>query len=488
MDITITVGAKKCKIMQKLPQDLFDHLRRKTKYKVHGYQFTPKYQMGVWDGSKVLLYKDQTAPAGMFSRLRNLLEKEGHTVEIDFVRSYKPTGDVEIAGLPHGLDDLQKKAIKRALKARYCIIEAPIRFGKTAIIAGLIKKINHFPAWVVTYGKDVTIQIQEALKEHLGTNVGMFSEGTFVDGDVIVSSYQAMQRLVQDPKSKDKKKLSQKVENRNKKLLEKMKESKVLILDESQYVFSKKSKLFLDRFENVGYKIGLSGTPREKSKISAKEMEAAIGPIALKIPFNSVISDGRLAQPKVILYDLPGNWYQGYLTELPDIYEANIVQNDYRNSFIVRIVTELQKQNKTAFIFVRKKDHGYILQDLIPKAVYVHGGVNTTRRKKLYDRLQNGKIPCIISTVGKVGLNLPKLNAVINAEGYKAHTLTIQKMRSLTAHKDKSCGLVIDFIDKGKYLFEHSEDRVSEYTNLKGFIIKKREIKRDFFERKDNGK
>jgi hypothetical protein len=78
--------------------------------------------------------------------------------------------------------------------------------------------------------------------------------------------------------------------------------------------------------------------------------------------------------------------------------------------------------------------------------------------------------------VGKVGLNLPSLDAVINAEGYKARVGTIQKLRSLTASAGKHEGMVIDFIDCGKYLFDHSEERLQRYQTMRGVEIRRRVV------------
>jgi superfamily II DNA or RNA helicase len=136
---------------------------------------------------------------------------------------------------------------------------------------------------------------------------------------------------------------------------------------------------------------------------------------------------------------------------------------------------------------VRKRYHGELLQELIPRSVYVHGDISSTIRKELYSRLHKKEISCIISTVGKVGLDIPNLNAVINAEGLAAETITLQKMRSLTASSDKDYGIIIDFMDHGVYLRDHSELRLAMYKKIDGFIIKEYKVSPTLFDEVPDG-
>ena len=138
----------------------------------------------------------------------------------------------------------------------------------------------------------------------------------------------------------------------------------------------------------------------------------------------------------------------------------------YRNQFIAEIANKLKLSGKTTFIMIRKLAHGPILRAMIPGSVFVHGSIPSDQRATLYDGLQNRKIWCVISTVGKEGLNIPKLDAVINAEGLESSVVTLQKMRSLTATEGKTRGLVIDFLDRGKFLTKHSRARQRLYSRI----------------------
>jgi len=179
---------------------------------------------------------------------------------------------------------------------------------------------------------------------------------------------------------------------------------------------------------------------------------------------------------------MPYRWYTTGLREFADIYESNVVQNLYRNRFIADVVTHLFKAKKTAFVMIRKLAHGPILRALIPGSVFVQGKLSSEIRAELYQALQDKKIHCIIATVGKEGLNIPKLDAVINAEGYKSSVTTMQKLRSLTATSGKKYGIVIDFMDKGKFLGKHSKKRKHLYKKMGAIKLKIKQIPADFYE------
>lgn len=482
MNVLITVGSNRLRIFPRLPEDLLKKARDSVKYRLHNYQFTEAYKNYNWDGYKYPLFKNQTAPAGLYLTLKRSLERLGCTVDVEFSNKIEAIGSGDIYGLTP--DDFQKKATKKAIKARYGIISAKIRSGKTAIIAMLCSKIGQFPIWVITDanrgGKEVVVQTQKALSEHLHVDVGIFSEGKFVPGDVVVSSYAALNHGFITDKKKRKRQLSDKIIERNKAILEHAKSAKALILDECHHAFSKKAQAAIEQFSRIGFKIGLSGTPRP-DKLTKTEVEMGIGPIITKGSFKALIDKGRLAKPKVIVYDLPYKWFSSYFTEYHDVYWTHVIENEYRNRFIADAAKKLMQRGKSVFIMIQRLQHGPNLRALIPGSVLVHGSIKTDTRKKLYTALEKGSLKCIITTVGKEGLNLPKLDAVINAEGLSGKVVTIQKLRSLTASEGKKYGLVIDFLDKGKYLFDHSEQRLAQYKRQRGFEVKQKNVPVDYF-------
>ena len=460
MEYTIIVDSVTSKITPRLPKEVIQSLKDELRYKVTNYQFTSVYKQNPdWDGYKTMFFANCTFSTGLVYKVSDLLKKAGFNVKIQWVHNYEAIGSGEIYSvIPF---DFQIEAVKRAVKSKYCVIDSPVRSGKTTIIAMLISKINQFPAVVVTKGSDLILQNIKSIEESLNVKIGKWAEGECdLSKDIIVTNYENMVRLPT---------------NKNKQLLEYIKKTKVLILDECHLSYTDKlHKGAWTFFTNIGYKIGLSGTP-VTSAVSKSRIPQLIGPIVYKVQFEKLIDIGRIAQPKILVFDLPISWFQNFNHDYMTAYEVNIVQNVRRNKLISKLVEKFS--TKKVFIIVRKRYHGELLKELIPNSIYVHGEVDSDIRKDYYNQLNEGKINCIIATVGKLGLDIPNLDIVINAEGIKAETATIQKMRSLTASVEKDCGIVIDFIDKGKYTYDHAKSRFEQYNSIKGFQIKTLEIK-----------
>jgi len=484
MDIQIEVGAIRLSVSPRLPLEDMRLLRKQFTYVMHNYKFTTQHKLYGWDGRKTVVYKNQTAPAGCLYRIRNFLERKlHHTVVVNYKNDYKPCGNKTIYGLE--LQKFQKQAISRFIKYRRGIVEAPVRAGKTAIAAASLKRIGHYPAWVITYGKDLVHQTRKDLEYHLQMPIGMFSEGQYVPGKVIVTSYQAITRAISATKKKDSK-LKKETKQRNLVLLKAIRSAKVFIFDECHHALAPKNRDLLNEMLAAGYVMGLSGTPKPDGTHKL-ELDAAIGSIIFKVKYETLIKHGRLARPMITLYKMPYRWYTTGLREFADVYESNIVQNLYRNLFIADVVKHLHKTHKTAFVMIRKLDHGPILRALIPRSVFVQGKISSDIRAGLYQSLQDKKVHCIIATVGKEGLNIPRLDAVVNAEGYKSSVTTMQKMRSLTATEGKKYGIVIDFMDRGKFLSKHSKRRQELYKKMGDIKLRIKQIPADFYQMEARG-
>lgn len=473
MNLTVFVGANRLCIKPDLPPDELKALRKAFTFVVYGHEFTTQHRLYGWDGSVCLVQRNQEIPLGCLYRVRKHLENRGFEVKIVYSHDCVPNGEIGVADL--SLEEFQIKAVKKALKYRYGVIMAPVRAGKTAIAGALVNAVGHYPAWVVTYGKDLVLQTRLALEGHLGRKVGYFSESEYIPNNIVVTSYQALTAAFSK-----RSKVKFHIKSRNAVVKEQVKNAKIVVLDECHHAISRKFFPILNSFQNAFYRIGLSATPKP-DKISMLEFESKIGSVFSRIKYKTLIDEGRLAKPIVLMYNMPYAWYTSYLKTYNDVLVSNLVDNQMRNRFIAQIAERLKEKDKTVFIKVTRIDHGNNLNDMIPGSVFVKGAMDSSIRKQIYQSLQDKVIHCVIATVGKEGLNLPKLDATINAEGLRSKLANKQKMRSLTSAENKSYGLIIDFLDKGKYLQKQGKIRLAMYKSMPGFIIREKRVPKDLF-------
>jgi len=473
MKILITVDPHRLKVSPKIPKYLLENLCLYTRYRVDNYEYTVRGQEG-WNGyvNTFNVYK-QEAPAGLWRRIQNFFKNEEFDVEVVWAEC-KPLGKkkpwVHTLDLAHH----QIRSVEAAVKGRYGIIDGAIRSGKTAIMGAILNKINRTPAIVLTVGKDLVIQTSRELERFTDFEVGSLVDSKYEKGEVLVTSYHALISAL-----KNRSETTEKTKQRNKEIRKFVGDTDVLLLDECHYALAPKTAKALKKL-SPAYKIGLSGTPNREGT-QTTEREAALGPTLCRVSLQQMVEIGRLAKPLTIWYELPAQWYlKDGIYDFGEDYDSNIIKNAYRNQFIKEIVDNLYSKGKSSFVMVSKIEHGKELERLIPKSYFVRGAVSTKVRWNMYRAVQEGKLSCVISTVSKLGLDLPKLNAVINAEGYRSKTSTVQKLRSLTGIEGKRVGLIIDFLDHSKYTQRHSIQRLKLYKS-KQFVIKKRQVPEDYY-------
>ena len=475
--VKIDLGPINLKVIGHLSEEVTAELCKKLRFRIDGYQYSNAFQMGVWDGYKKLYNsRNQTCAVGLYNKICAILKKNGVESEINFKFDY-PSKNTEFITNTLTLFEFQLEGARKAVKRRIGHLSYEPGSGKTVIMGAIINNISQFPMTIITYGKVLVQQTHDAIDSFTNCSVGSLNEGVYEPGDVLVTSYQALSSIV----SQTRKKTSARIKSRNKKVLNHVKKSKVLLLDECHHSFSDGAKKITNLFVSAGYKLGFSGTPKPDN-IRVIEAEAVLGPLISSIKYDKLISIKRIAKPKVIIYDMPSAWYEKRLVDYSDVEEANMINNVNRNLFIRQIVNGLWKKNKSSYVMVSRTQHGFNLNDMIENSFFVWRKTKLKTRFEIYDALQGKEIPCIISTVGKEGLDLPKLDAVINAEGFESRKSSKQKLRSLRYNKDKNFGYIIDFLDKGAYLEDHSLARLALYESLGGFEITVKKVPKNYFE------
>jgi superfamily II DNA or RNA helicase len=123
------------------------------------------------------------------------------------------------------------------------------------------------------------------------------------------------------------------------------------------------------------------------------------------------------------------------------------------------------------------------------------GDMKADDRQVIYDKIKDGEIKSLISTVVKVGINIPNIDVIIRASGNISEVKVSQERgRGMRKTKDKDSFILIDFFDddgmfnesdfgyaKKGFLRKHSEARVNYYKKIKNSNLYRVES-RDIFE------
>lgn len=385
--------------------------------------------------------KDNTLPLGFLNRLKNFLLINNFVFEIIDERAelkeYEMTDKINIE-----LRDYQKEAVDFIMENKITFLEIATSGGKTAIAAEIIRQGRGLALFVV----DRNVLLSQVKKEFeflLKEEVGTFTEGKIDLKKINVASIQTINSLI---------------DKKDKNLIKILANIKTLIIDEGHTTaassFIKLSNLVL----NAVYRVGMSGT-FNRDDGNSMMIESVVGYNEFKINAKELIDKGFIMEPKIVFIKLNCEALAG--ENYSDYYDKNIIYNNKRNDIITKIVNST---NKNVLILISKIRHGELLQERIPESVFIQGNVDGKIRDEWIEDMKRGDRRVIIGTMSIIGkgLNIPNLDWLINATGNLSSIVTIQSLgRILRKSPDKEAPVYIDFIDNGKYLYDHSMERMN---------------------------
>jgi superfamily II DNA or RNA helicase len=281
-------------------------------------------------------------------------------------------------------------------------------------------------------------------------NIGLcFGEG-YIYGDIMLCTIQSIEKILDTH----------------------LDETEVLMIDECHEFANGKTTLPAIRsFPNALYRIGFTATP-PNDPIPRNNLEGALGPVWEVVNTSGLVDSGKLTKPLIQLidrnYDASGvDEDMSYL----DVYEEYIVKNADRNDKIKEIVNDIKNKNKNARILILTKslDHGRTLEDLLgSNCEFLQGCDSVGERYEAISRFRGHRGPSVLigTKILQTGVNIEEITHFINARGMKSEIATLQALgRALRKHDSKQEVYVYDFMDKEKYLEDHSRARKRHYEN-----------------------
>lgn len=469
-EVVINFSTKWCQIVSTNSDLLDKFLHVRLAYYPDNYFFSLKYQAGVWDGTS-RLYKSTTRrfKHGMLYRVIDLLKAAGCLIQI---RNFPDSKEFELVGLREDLTprEYQPEACKAIAQYRFGIVKAPPRAGKTMIFTMTVSSENQFPVIFLVRQVDLAYQTQKKfLKDRPGIPFGIVGDGQCDIQDVTAVTFQsahaAFDLKYDDPDKLEEKKVEEKHEIR--KLFSR---AKIVFVDECHTMVANSSGNVLGKCINANMIIGLSATPFSE-KADAIKVEERIGPIIYHVTYSMLIKAGVIKRPHIYMYQLPKLLISG---TYKSIYKQAIVDNEFLHQLVKYLVLKLNLIGKSVAIQTNQISYTKKLAKIIG-CPYLIGAHKTEKRQELLDQLENKEIMCIVSTLLDQGIDIPTLDYTINLAGGYSLITTFQRMRSLTAHEDKSEVGVIDFFHRVKYLDRHANIRLDLYRSEPEFKIELRQ-------------
>ena len=420
-------------------------------FKIPGAEYSAAYKRRQWDGKTHFISKSGVFQSGLLCRLLADLKKIECEPEIEHahpITSQKYNHQTtSISGFTYY--DYQEELISQGLSNMRGIIKSPTGSGKTLIMAGLIKALSGRKMVILFNAKQLLTQTYKFLTDTCGIdNIGLcFGEG-YIYGDIMLCTVQSIEKILDTH----------------------LEEAEVLMVDEChEFANGKTTLAALRAFPKALYRIGFTATP-PSDPIPRHSLEGALGSVLQVVNTADLIESGKLTKPIIQIIDRPytASGTDEDLSYL-DVYEEYIVKNDSRNEIIKEIVNDIRKQSKKSRILVLTKSlsHGRALEELLGgNCEFLQGCDSIGERYDAISRFRGCRESSVLigTKILQTGVNIEEITHFINARGMKSEIATIQALgRALRIHDSKEVVYVYDFLDKEKYLREHSMARKRHY-------------------------
>ena len=417
---------------------------------------TGSYRSGQWgqveDRYRMLDILTMRFPTGFVPMLQRAAKRDGHDFEIvneyEMLARTPPDLTADIAWLR----DYQLAAVQAVAKHGRGLLKMPTASGKTECFVALTKVIPC--EWLfVTHRADLVDQAAKRYQLRTAERAGKYGGGRWERGtcNVTVSTFQALWRGLK------------KKEPAARQLVQAM---EAVCVDE---VHAQPAASFFNctmALVNATYRVGLSGTPLDRSDQDSLRTLGSVGPVIYRLQTQELVKRGVLARSDVRMIPCHqkmkgGDWLA--------VYRALIVDSVPRNKLLAQII---HKAAKPCLVFVDQLDHGKNLQrellGLGIEADFASGKDWLAARSRKVAQLVSGDIQSevlICTVIFQEGIDIPQLASVVAGGGKSSVVGTLQRIgRGMRTAEGKLGFEAWDILDRGQtWLAKHSDDRLEAY-------------------------
>jgi len=482
MIITI-LDNKYCKITANEDETpIINQLRNFLSYKLAGVEYTPAYKNG-WHGITFLLNKQNVFMSGLLPKVEQWLKRKQATYTITDNRIKSIAGNELIITdrLKH-LNKVPRDYQNRILEATTLhdkgIIRACTASGKTLVAAMMTAKFNK-PTIVYVIGLNLLDQFHKTFTEIFDEPIGRIGNGDCDIKRITIASIWTIGKaldintkkmLLESDEFDEKEKFNgdTKVD-----ILRALKEYKIHMLDEC-HVSTTATISAIYKNINPERIYGLSGTPFRGDN-SDLLINGVLGEQIINISASELIEKGILAKPYIKFITVPKMHIQDKTYQA--IYKQYIVENEVRNNLVVEYTKKFLEKGYAPLVLFKQIVHGKILLEMLQnagvKCDLLYGNDKLERRLEVMQDFNDGKIDVIVaSVIFDLGVDLPKISALVNAGGGASAIRCLQKVgRCIRPYPGKKHVAICDFFDQIKYLRDHSKKRFKIYSSEVGFEV-----------------
>ena len=474
------------KIVDKLPIEILSKIQQQCQFKVEGSEFKSRsfrYRNIKWDGYKKLFnIQTRRFPIGLLSRIVKLLNDLGMTIDIVDKRVHLDD-EYEYEYDNSFLRPYQHQAVLAAVVNGNGILKIATGGGKTVIAGctiGALKKKSIF----IVHTRDLLYQAKSSF-ERLFPNekIGQIGDGIIDYQNITVATMQTL-AILGKLKNIDKTKYDD-CGTSEKKLTEDMIKGanfnryvvtvQCVMMDEVQIVSSQTAQEVRFLFTSADYAFGYSASPWRDDG-SDLAIEGAFGTRIIDITASQLIKQGYLVRPTIEIHQC--EYHMPIINgTYADIYKRYIVENPSRNIQVCEDASKQWAKGYNTLVLVTQIKHGQLLEEILNRfscpAIFISGKSSTKKRRQAIQDMRDGKRSIMIaSTIADVGLDIPRLQCIIEAGAGKSSVTALQRLgRIMRPFEGKNECIFITYKDSAPYICNHIDRKIDIWKNEEEFII-----------------
>ena len=418
-------------------------------------------------------------PTGLFRKAEQLFKENGISYSVKDIRKKSQKTHNFSMSEKFEVRDYQEEIVQKALKVDRGIIKASTGSGKTPIASRIIAERGIVPAIFYVPSIDLLIQAKNELEKFIRyqgmpLKIGMIGGGSKQIEDITVMTIQTAVRALGgvwtkfDDEDKDDK---TDIEDIKEEIVSLIRNAKLTIGDECQCWAAETCQIISDNSISAQYKWGASATPY-RDKNDDILLEGCVGKVVADINASFLIKKGFLVKPTIFFIPVKNKNKIG-VNSYSNVYKTYIVENEVRNNCIAEMAIGYAEKGRNVLILCKQISHGKILEKMILNSTFLHGSCSGKKRKEHLDKMRRGEARLTIaSVIFDEGINVRPLDTLILAGSGKSSTRALQRIgRILRPYTGKEGAIVVDFMDRCKYLQGHSKKRLQIYRTEPEFEI-----------------
>ena len=486
MTVEIQITNIDCKVVTPLNSDQLAILRSACSFEMEGHEFKSYAYMkrGVkWDGSKKLFnVQSRRFPIGLLHHVTSVLNGMGVEVRYANRRTYDYS-ECAYSISNFGDRDYQTRAVMNSVVHGNGIIKAATGSGKTTIAARTIDALSKYAIFIV-HTRDLLYQTIESFERMFGEEIGQIGDSIIKYKPITVATMQSLAILGdikyesykydEDSDTIKESKAAYEKEEVRCKFREYADRVGVVMFDEVQLICSQTAYSTRFLFKNANNAFGYSASPWRDDG-SDMMIEAAFGHRICDIPASELIDLGYLVRPYISVKKVNNNTWTG--KKYQEIYESAIVGNTMRNLQVANDAMEQYNMGRNTLVLVNYILHGEMIEGMLREigapAIFISGKSRMKHRKQVIQDMRDGKAPIVIaSTIADVGLDVPRLQSVVEAGAGKSSVTALQRLgRVMRPFEGKDKCYFITYRDNAPFLRTQVDNKIRIWQTEPNFII-----------------